>query len=68
LAGAALLPPKHDDWAKSHSRSGFGRGASQVIQIMMLSQESKMSEWPSKKRQIQGAELSRNEAYPGTPQ
>jgi hypothetical protein len=30
---------------------------------MMLSQESKKSEWLSKKRQMQGAQLSRNEAY-----
>jgi hypothetical protein len=33
-----------------------------------LSQESKKSEWLSKKRQMQGAQLSRNEAYQGTPQ
>ena len=30
---------------------------------MMLSQESKMSGWLSKKRQMQGAQLSSNEAY-----
>jgi hypothetical protein len=35
---------------------------------LMLSQESKKSEWLSKKRQMQGAQLSRNEAYLGTPQ
>jgi hypothetical protein len=29
----------------------------------MLSQESKKSEWLSKKRQMQGAQLSRNEAF-----
>jgi hypothetical protein len=29
---------------------------------------SKKSEWLSKKRQMQGAQLSRNEAYRGTPQ
>jgi hypothetical protein len=28
----------------------------------------KKSEWLSKKRQMQGAQLSRNEAYSGTPQ
>jgi hypothetical protein len=31
--------------------------------ILMLSQESKKSEWLSKKRQMQGAQLSGNEAY-----
>jgi hypothetical protein len=36
--------------------------------LLMLSQESKKSEWLSKKRQMQGAQLSRNEAYLGTPQ
>jgi hypothetical protein len=36
--------------------------------VMMLSQESKKSEWLSKKRQMQGAQLSGNEAYLGTPQ
>jgi hypothetical protein len=35
---------------------------------MMLLQESKMGEWLSKKRQMEGAQLSRNEAYSGTPQ
>jgi hypothetical protein len=35
---------------------------------IMLSQESKKSERLSKKRQMQGAQLSRNEAYLGTPQ
>jgi hypothetical protein len=39
-----------------------------LFPIMMLSQESKKSEWLSKKRQMQGAQLSRNEAYSGTPQ
>jgi hypothetical protein len=38
------------------------------ILLLMLSQESKKSEWLSKKRQMQGAQLSRNEAYSGTPQ
>jgi hypothetical protein len=38
------------------------------IQILVISQESKKSEWLSKKRQMQGAQLSRNEAYLGTPQ
>jgi hypothetical protein len=37
------------------------------MQPLMLSQESKKSEWLSKKRQMQGAQLSRNEAYLGTP-
>jgi hypothetical protein len=30
---------------------------------LTLSQENKKSEWLSKKRQMQGAQLSRNEAY-----
>jgi hypothetical protein len=36
--------------------------------LLMLSQESKKREWLSKKRQMQGAQLARNEAYSGTPQ
>jgi hypothetical protein len=35
---------------------------------VMFSQESKKSEWLCKKRQMQGAQFSRNEAYSGTPQ
>jgi hypothetical protein len=35
---------------------------------LMLSLESKKSAWLSKKRQMQGAQLARNEAYSGTPQ
>jgi hypothetical protein len=35
---------------------------------LMLSQENKKSEWLSKKRHMQGAQLSRKQAYSGTPQ
>jgi hypothetical protein len=41
---------------------------SNYFPLLMLSQESKKREWLSKKRQMQGAQLARNEAYSGTPQ
>jgi hypothetical protein len=44
------------------SSLGKGGGTSPEA-TMMLSQENKKSEWLSKKRQMQGAQLSKNEAY-----
>jgi hypothetical protein len=35
---------------------------------LKLTPSQKLAGWLSKKRQMQGAQLSRNEAYSGTPQ
>jgi hypothetical protein len=52
LAGGVIT--KQDDIDKNFKVDAFAR--------------KPKSEWLSKKRQMQGAQLSRNEAYLGTPQ
>jgi hypothetical protein len=63
LAGSWKIFSRRLIFPLSCPGTGFFDPGLFVVQVLMLSQESKKSEWLSKKRQMQGAQLSRNEAY-----